>query len=101
MSNIRSARRVLFETVLTGEGVAPATERQAAFDNAALDGPLKILIDKVARHAFKVTNEDISAVRASGRSEDAVFELVVCAAIGQANRQYEAAIAALDAAVKG
>jgi alkylhydroperoxidase/carboxymuconolactone decarboxylase family protein YurZ len=35
-------------------------------------------------------------VRASGLTEDEVFELVVCAAVGQATRQYEAALAALQ-----
>jgi alkylhydroperoxidase/carboxymuconolactone decarboxylase family protein YurZ len=34
-------------------------------------------------------------VKESGLSEDEVFELVVCAAVGQAARQYESALAAL------
>ena len=56
------------------------------------------LVDKVARHAYRVTDEDIAAARASGLSEDQVFEIVVCAAIGQATRQYDTALAALEAA---
>ena len=32
--------------------------------------------------------------------EDQIFELVVCAAIGQATRQYDSALAALDAATR-
>jgi hypothetical protein len=31
-------------------------------------------------------------------SEDQIFEIAVCAAIGQATRQYDTALAALDAA---
>jgi alkylhydroperoxidase family enzyme len=58
-----------------------------------------MLIDKVARHAYKVTDEDIAAARASGFSEDQIFEIVVCAAIGQATRQYDAALAALAEAM--
>jgi hypothetical protein len=48
-----------------------------------------------------VTDEDITAAKASGLSEDQIFEIVVCAAIGQAERQYDAALAALDAVTKG
>ena len=56
------------------------------------------LVDKVARHAYRVADEDITDARASGLSEDQVFEIVVCAAIGQATRQYDRALAALEAA---
>jgi alkylhydroperoxidase family enzyme len=56
---------------------------------------LKTLIDKVATRAHTVTDEDIVAARASGLSEDQIFELVVCAAIGQATRQYDTALAVL------
>jgi hypothetical protein len=40
----------------------------------------------------------MTAARVSGLSEDQVFEIVVCAAIGQATRQYDTALAALEAA---
>ena len=63
----------------------------------SLAEPLRTLIDKVAKHAYKVTDEDIAGVRASGLSEDQIFEIVVCAAIGQATRQYDTALAALEA----
>jgi len=39
-------------------------------------------------------------VRESGLTEDQIFEVVVCAAVGLATHQYEAAIAALDAAAR-
>jgi hypothetical protein len=57
-----------------------------------------VLVDKVARHAFRVTDEDITAARVSGLGEDQVFEVVVCATIGEATRQYDTALAALEAA---
>jgi alkylhydroperoxidase family enzyme len=58
-----------------------------------------MLIDKVARHAHNVTDEDIAAALGSGVSENQIFELVVCSAVGQATRQYETALAALVEAV--
>ena len=38
---------------------------------------------------------DIGTLRKAGLSEDQIYELVVCAAIGQATRQYESALEAL------
>ncbi len=40
-------------------------------------------------------------MKASGESEDQIFELVMCAAIGQATRQYETALEALTEAMTG
>jgi len=38
-------------------------------------------------------------VRKANLGEDEIFEMVVCAAVGEANRQHEAALAALRAAI--
>jgi alkylhydroperoxidase family enzyme len=100
MSDVRQARKALVARILEGDGKASRAQRRAAFDNAGLAEPLSRLIDKVARHADKVTNEDISAARALGHSEDQIFELLVCAAIGQATRQYDTALGALEAATE-
>ena len=100
MSNIAQARRALLARILEGDGRASHAQRRAAFDNAGLAEPLNALIDKVAKHADKVTDEDIAAARASGLSEDQIFEIVVCAAIGQATRQYDTALAALEDATE-
>jgi hypothetical protein len=97
MSDISKAREALVDRILHGGGMASPAQRRAAFDNAALPEPLRTLIDKVANQASTVTDEDIAAVRASGASEDQIFELVVCAAIGEASREYDTALAALDA----
>jgi hypothetical protein len=106
MSDIRQAKKTLLRRILEGAGKAPPSERQAAFNNNGLAEPIAVLVDKVARHAYKITDEDfasakVSGISASGLSEDQVFEIVVCAAIGQATRQYDTALAALDTAVTG
>jgi hypothetical protein len=101
MSDIRRARKALAARILDGRGKASPTQRRAAFDNAGLPEPMSRLVGKVARHAYKVTDDDIAAVRVVGFTEDQIFELVVCAAIGQATRQYEAALAAVEAATGG
>jgi hypothetical protein len=98
MTDIRRARKALIARILEGDGRASQAQRRAAFDNSGLAEPLSPLIQKVAKHAYRVTDNDIAAARASGVSEDQIFELVACAAIGQATRQYDAALAALEAA---
>src|SRR5262249_2814719 len=100
MSDITNERRALLARILEGDGRAPLAQRRAAFDNAGLSEPLSTLIDKVAKHAYKVTDEDIAAASKSGLTEDQIFEIVVCAAVGQATRQYETAVAALEAATE-
>lgn len=98
MSDIREARKALVRRILDGAGTASSSDRQAAFTLNELRGPLRPLIDKVTGRAFAVTDEDIAVAIESGLSEDQVFEIVVCAAIGQASRQYDAALAALEIA---
>jgi len=98
MSDIQQARTALTTRILEGDGQLPSSGRQAAFHNRGVRGPAGALVDKVARQAWRVRDEDFAAAQATGLNEDQVFEMVVCAAIGQATRQYEAALAALDAA---
>ena len=93
----RILHKATITRVLEGDGKASHAQRRAAFDNARLDEPLSTLVNKVAQNAYRVTDEDIAAVRASGLSEDEIFEIIICAAIGEATRQYETARAAFDA----
>jgi hypothetical protein len=98
MADIRQARKTLVSRILEGGGEASRSERRAAFDNRCLAEPLSTLVHKVARHAYRVTDEDFAAVRVARLSEDQTFEIVVCAAIGAATRQYDIALVALEAA---
>jgi replication fork clamp-binding protein CrfC len=98
MSDIQQARAALVRQIVEEAGRASHPGRRAAFNNRGLTEPLSRLVDKVARHAYRVTDEDFAAVRASGLSEDAIFEIVVCAAVGQSTRQHDTALAALEAA---
>jgi hypothetical protein len=100
MTDIRQARKTLESRILEGDGKASHSERKAAFNNSGLAKPVSTLVDKVTRHAYRITDEDIASARDSGLSEDQVFEIVVCAAIGEATRQYDSAFAALEAAIE-
>jgi alkylhydroperoxidase family enzyme len=97
----------LVDSVLNSRGdsdpeLRRAVERQAAIHAGRLTqgGPrlpqeLGNYVDKVARHAFKVTDADISALHAAGYSEDAIFELTLCAALGAGIARLDRAITAM------
>lgn len=85
----------LLNRILKGKGDSSQEKRQAAFDNTGLSKPLSTLVNKVGHHAYKVTDNDIAEVKSAGVSEDQLFELIICAATGEASRQYESGLAAL------
>jgi hypothetical protein len=89
MADIEKARKTLIDRVLEDGGKASREKRRAAFNNDGLAGPESALIEKVAKSSYKVTDGDINAVKKAGLSEDQILELVICAASGQATRQYE------------
>ncbi len=95
----RAVHRAVVVRVLEGDGRASRVQRRAAFDNSGLGEPLHLLTNKVAERPTRITDEDVAAVKAPGLTEDQIFELVVCAAVGQATRQYASALGALAAAV--
>jgi alkylhydroperoxidase family enzyme len=97
MTDIRASREALVLGLLEGDAKASRALRVAAFHDAELPEPPRALVDKVAKSATTVSDDDFAAARASGLGEDEIFEVVVCAAVGQATRQYDAARAALAA----
>jgi alkylhydroperoxidase/carboxymuconolactone decarboxylase family protein YurZ len=94
-SSTRSLHRALVNRILQGPGQASAEQRGRAFDNGELPEPVHTLIDKVAARSAQVTDSDFAAAARAGVSDDQLFELVICAAVGESTRQYEAALAAL------
>jgi len=99
MTDISQQRKALIVRILDGAGTASQGQRRAAFENIGLVEPVKTLIQKVATQATAVTDRDIAAARASGLTEDQIFEIVICAAVGQSARQYDSARAALESAI--
>lgn len=61
----------------------------------AVPPDLSSFVEKVARGAYRVTPEDVQALREAGYSEDAVFEVTVSAAVGAACGRLERGMAAL------
>ncbi|CAN5837628.1 hypothetical protein BH11MYX2_BH11MYX2_20010 [soil metagenome] len=93
-------RKAAIESVLGPKGHAAQAQREAAFANHGVAPGALALIDKVTKNAWKVNDEDVAGAKAAGVTEDEVFELTVCAAMGQSTRQLDAAMAALEEATK-
>jgi hypothetical protein len=97
----RAAYRALQDRILNGEGRSSPEQRARAFGNTELSQPLAGLLGKVATRPAQVTDADFAAARAAGFSEDELFELVICAAVGQSAKRYDAGLAALADAAGG
>lgn len=97
----------LRQSVLSGRGTTEAALRQAVEARAAVAGgrkgeaagsippELADFVDKVVRHAWQVTDEDVERLKRAGYSEDAIFELTIAAAVGAGMGRLERGLAAL------
>jgi hypothetical protein len=101
--------RELENSILTATGETdPALRRAVEARSAALGGrpdrgalteeipeALRGYVDKVARHAYKVTDGDVDDLKKAGYSEDAIFEITLSAALGASMSRLERGLAAL------
>jgi hypothetical protein len=105
----RESYMTLVDSVLVQPGDADQATRRAAFDRAVelagipassdrRPGPREALVDKVARHAYEVTDHDVAELRSAGHSEDAIFEMIVAAAVGAGTARLDAGLRALHQA---
>jgi hypothetical protein len=98
MTDIARAQQALVHRILEGDGTASPAERRAAFENNGVAPPLATLVEKTVAEPSAITDHDVVAARTAGLTEDQIFEIVVCAAVGQSMRQYQSARAALSVA---
>jgi alkylhydroperoxidase family enzyme len=89
-------RQRVLDAVLDGPGTLDPDIRRAAASGADVPEALRTYVDKVSRHAYKVTDEDVAALRAAGYSEDQIFEVTVSCAVGAGLRRLEAGLAAIE-----
>lgn len=98
----------LFDAVRTSPGETDSRFRRVIEEQSAgmsinagetmqeLPPELANYVNKVALNAYKVTDEDIEALRRAGYSEDAIFEITLSAAIGAARVRLERGLAARE-----
>ena len=106
MVRYRKDLTTLVDAVLSGPGETTSELRLAveARAGALSGGPstdavvpdeLSGWVEKVARHAYRTTDEDIESLKAAGYSEDQLFELTVAAALGASRARLERALGTL------
>jgi len=77
------------------EGRAAALAGRGAAAGVGLPAALAPYVEKVARHAYLVTDADVAALRDGGYSEDAICEITLSAALGAGMARLERGFAAL------
>lgn len=98
----------LKDCVLRGKGETGPALRQAVAARAAevsglppgetpgeIPAELQKYVDTVGRHAYRITDEDVEALKQAGWSEDAIFEVSISAALGAGVSRLERGLAAL------
>ncbi len=107
MNRYAELARRLRDSVLESRGETdPALRRAVEARTAALGGraeapagelpeELRAYVDKIGLYAYKVTAEDLEALKRAGYSEDAIFEISVAAAVGAGMSRLERGLAAL------
>lgn len=84
----------------------PGLEKLKALRNAAREtgiaesppADLAAYIDKVRRHAYEITDEDVAALRAAGRSEREIYEATMVTALTAGIERFEIGLRALRGA---
>lgn len=84
-------------SVLESKGDTSIQLRWAVFHRRMDEVPaaLRSYVNKVAEHAYKVTDADVEALKDAGFSEDAIFEVTASAALGAAVMRLERGYIAL------
>ena len=90
-------RENVLERVLRGPGESDPVIRTAAANGTSVPTDLQTLVEKIHGHAYKVTDEDIARAQ-SKYTDDQLFEIVVCAALGASRQRLFAGLEALEKA---
>jgi hypothetical protein len=88
---VSALRKAVFES----RGEVEPSLRGAAGKNEGVPEALRAYVDKVARHAYEVTDEEVDALKRAGYTEDQLFEITVSAAVGAGLLRLERGLAAL------
>jgi alkylhydroperoxidase family enzyme len=81
--------------LLDGPGSLDPGVRRAAASGSDMPPQLAAYLEKVRHRAYTVTDDEVEALKASGWTEDQLFELTVAAAFGAARRRLQAGLDAL------
>lgn len=88
----------LRRAVLASPGATPPSLREALTDVGDVPEDLREYVGKVRHHAYRVTDDDVAALKAAGYTEDQLFEITVSAAVGAGLLRLHAGLASLKGA---
>jgi hypothetical protein len=89
---ITTLRRAILET----PGATEVWQRAAAEAGEPTGLATDAYLDKVRRDSYRIVDSDIDELRAADVGEDAILELTLAAALGEATRRFDRAIAAVS-----
>ena|SRR5437868_8518372 len=90
---VQRVKTAVFESRAT---TSPEMRRAAAEQRLGeLPVSLRDYVAKVAKHAYRVTDEDVEALKHAGYSEDQIYELTAAAAVGAALKRLDRGMQAL------
>lgn len=85
---IAALQRAILET----PGATDRSERLAAEAGQATGTPADAYLAKVRTESYRIIDADVDALRTAGIPEDAIFELTLAAALGEATRRFDRAV---------
>jgi alkylhydroperoxidase family enzyme len=80
------------------QSIEAYTARDHGADRAETVLPREIVgyVEKISRHAYKVTDRDIAALKEAGYTEDQILEITISASLGPAMARLERGLSLLD-----
>lgn len=90
--------RQLNESVFEGPAFLEPALRKAAGAGGEMPAIVGVYVKKVARHAYQIIDEDIDKLKEAGYSEEQIFEITVCAALGAGRLRLESGLNAFPPA---
>jgi alkylhydroperoxidase family enzyme len=90
-------RDEVLDRVLCGPGNSDPAVRQAVAANDGVPAELEVLVAKIHAHAYRVSDQDVARLQAK-YGDDALFEIIVSAALGAARQRLDAGLRALEEA---
>jgi len=85
----------LVRAVLNSPGATTPAVRRQARDGMTAEEVFGPYLAKVRKHAYRVVDADVEALTTAGLGDDAIFEVTVAAALGEAEQRLDAGLSLL------
>jgi alkylhydroperoxidase family enzyme len=82
----------LQRAILDTPGATDRSKRLAAEAGQPTGTPADAYLAKVRSESYRIVDADVDALRSAGMPEDAIFELTLAAALGEATRRFDHAL---------